>query len=284
MLDPAGWSQEHQGQFMPDHTSTPATADFSSAFAGSNILLIGASGNLGSHLASQLAGHGARLTLWGRSTQRLADVANSCKKAGIGVTTRSIDLMDLDTALTALRDEDDFCPYDGAFFAAGCGDTREAGMGFESPELINKLALLNYVAPAVLAAELGTRMASRRGGRLVIVGTAAATHPLPFAVGYTSSKAGLSHFAEAARVALAEHGVSVTLVSPGFFAAKVDNAYAYSRPGEISAENLARAIIKAAAHRQAELITPFYFWFLRWIGSLLPRFILDRLMHKLPAP
>jgi len=71
------------------------------------------------------------------------------------------------------------------------------------------------------------RMAARQAGSLVLIGSAAAFHALPFAAAYASSKAGLARFAEALRIALQPHGVKVTLVSPGF----VDTAAARQVPG-----------------------------------------------------
>lgn len=260
------------------------TPDPGAAFAGMRILVCGASGNLGGHIADQLAEPGARLSLWGRHHQRLADIAERCRHKGAEVSVRSIDLCNTEAALASLREEDDLAPFDCAFLVSGAGDTREAGRIIESAGQVSRLGLLNFVAPAALAAELGERMARRGKGRIGIVGTAAATHPIPFAAGYTSSKCGLSHFAESLRVALRPHGVSVTLISPGFFAAAVEGTYSYARPGQLAPHLVAQRSIRAVSRGRAELITPWYFMVLRWIGRALPRPIRDRLLLLLSAP
>jgi len=269
---------------MSNHNAIRSTHDPASAFAGIRILVCGASGNLGGHIARQLAEHGANLSLWGRNLQTLADVAGSCREAGADVETRSVDLCAVEAALAALKQDDDLSPFDCAFFVSGAGDTREPDRKIESAQQIIMLGLVNYVAPAALVAELGDRMAARGTGRIAIVGTAAASHPLPFAAGYTSSKSGLSHFAEAMRVALKPHGVSVTLISPGFFAPTADDPYSYARPGEISPQVVAQRAIRATALRRTELVTPWYFLILRWIAQALPRSVRDRLLQLLPAP
>lgn len=252
--------------------------------AGSHILICGASGNLGGHTARQLASPGTSLSLWGRDAARLEAVAAACRQAGAAVSVRSVDLTDIAAALAAVREEDDLAAFDSVFFCSGSGDTREAGRVFESAAQITRLALLNYAAPAALAAELGERMAARRAGRIAIVGTAAATHPLPFAAGYASSKCGLAQFAEALRIAVRPYGVTVTLVTPGFFAATTAGSHAYVRPGEIAPELVAQRMIKAVARGQSELVTPGIFLFLRWLGQALPRPLRDFVMLRLPSP
>lgn len=258
--------------------------DIVAAFAGRRILICGASGNLGSHVARQLAPLGVRLSLWGRDARRLQEVADACGFPASQIAWRSVDLSNINAALAALREEDSSAPFDCAFFVSGAGDTREAGRKVESPALVIRLGLLNYVAPAALSAELGERMAVRGAGRIALIGTAAASHPLPFAAGYTSSKCGLAHFADAMRLALKPHGVSITLVSPAFFSAADEGSYAYSRPGEIPANVVAQRLIRAAALGRSELVTPRRFLVLRWIGRMLPRPLRDRLMLSLPSP
>lgn len=246
-------------------------------------MVCGASGNLGGRLALRLARYPVNLSLWGRNAAKLEELADACRAAGAVVEIRSVDLADTARALEFLRQADDAVPFDCAFLAAGAGDTREAGRIVESAEQLVRLGTLNYLAPAALAAELGERMARRGAGRIAIVGTAAASHPLPFAAGYASSKCGLALFAEALRIALKPSGVSVTLISPGFFAPE-EGAHAYPRPGEISADAVAERMIRAVAKGQAELITPRFFRALRWLGIVLPRPLRDALMLRLKGP
>lgn len=254
------------------------------AFSGAHILVCGASGNLGGHLARQLAPLGVRLSLWGRREDALGKLDEDCQSGITTVQWRAIDIADVDAALAALRETDDATPVDCAFFVSGAGDTRETGRLFDSPELIARLGVVNYVAPAALAAELGDRMARRGAGRIAMVGTAAASHPLPFAAGYVSSKGGLALFTESLRATLKPHGVSVTLASPGFFAPASSAEHAYARPGEIAPDLVAAQLIRATAKGRSEIVTPRWFLGLRWLGRLLPRPLYDRLLLSLPVP
>jgi short-subunit dehydrogenase len=231
-----------------------------------------------------LAGYGADISIWGRDPSRLDEIGDSCRQNGANFAVQQIDLRNIEDALSALRSADDHAPFDGAFFVAGAGDTREPGRIVESAAQVITLGMVNYVATAALAAEMGERMARRGRGRIAIVGSAAAAHPLPFAAGYASSKAGLAHFTEALRIAVAPYGVTVTLASPGFFAPTAPDAHAYARPGEISAERVAERLLTAVARGRAEVVTPWHFRALALFGAILPRALRDRLMRRLPAP
>lgn len=127
-------------------------------------------------------------------------------------------------------------------------------------------------------------MADRGRGRIALVGTAAAAHSLSFAAAYSGSKAGLARYADALRLAAGEFGVSVTLVSPGFFADKPSRERAASRPGEISAVRVADKMIAAVAARRAELVVPCRFLLLRWLDRLMPRTLRNKVLLSLRLP
>lgn len=249
------------------------------------ILLIGASGELGGALAYHYAATGAALCLWGRNAARLKAIADKCHTAGAeSVVARALDLYDIEKAITAAATDDDATAFDLAIIASGLGDIRDVGALAEDAHQVARLGVVNFVAPAAIAAEIGARMAQRGRGGIVLIGSAAAFHALPFAAAYAGSKAGLARFADALRINLHPHGVAVTLVSPGF----VDTAAARKVPGPkpmmITPACAARRIAQAALRGQAHLITPWPFSLLRLIDRALPRFARDRLLKALTPP
>lgn len=250
------------------------------ARAQSHVLIIGASGVLGHALAVQLARPGVWLSLWGRDTDALNRLAAQCREAGAEADVCARDIADIGAALMELQTRDEAKPFSIALLVAGQGDTRPPGALVEPPAQIVRLAQTNFVAPAAMAALLAERMAVRGGGRIALVGTAAASHSLPFAAGYAGSKAGVARFADALRLAVARRGVSVTLVSPGFFA----DADELSRPGEITADTVAERMIAAVMAGKPELVVPRRFLLLRWLDRLLPRPLRDRILLSLRLP
>ena len=131
----------------------------------SRILIVGASGELGGALAKFYAESGTALSLWGRDTARLNDIAEACRELGAAsIATRSHDLCNIHEAIAAISLDDDAAPFDLAIIASGVGDIRAEGALVEDAALVARVGLVNFVAPAALAAELASRMARRKRG------------------------------------------------------------------------------------------------------------------------
>jgi len=248
------------------------------------ILITGASGELGRALALHYATHDRNILLWGRNRDRLDAVAAACRARGAQTSVRSLDLTDSAAIYAAIEADDAAGEIGLALLVAGLGDTLEAGDVAEDPSQVIRLGQVNFVAPSAMAADLARRMAARGRGHIVLIGSAAAFHTLPFAASYAASKAGLAHFAHALRIGVAGHGVHVTLVSPGF----IDTAAARRTPGPkpfamspaIAADRIADAVERNRAH----LVLPWLFAVLRVVDRLLPRAVRDRLLLSLAPP
>ncbi len=250
-----------------------------------SILIVGASGEIGAAIALCHARRGAALWLWGRDSERLEHTAAACRAAGArACTLRQIDLEDVSGAIAAIEQDDAAARFAGAVFAAGSGDIREPGRAVEAPAQVARLGIVNFAAQAAMAAALGERMAQRRAGRLTLIGSAAGFHALPFAAGYAGSKAGLARFADALRIALQPHGVTVTLVSPGFVDTAAARRVAGPKPGVLSPEAVAERIVDAAQRGVGHLIVPRRFAWLRMVDRMLPGFLRDRLLRSLAPP
>lgn len=248
------------------------------------ILITGASGGLGAALARHYAAPGRTLSLWGRDSERLEAVAAACRKAGADTAVRFLDLSDAAAAIAALDEEDDRGAIDLALLAAGMGDVQAPGDLVEDAAQVMRLGLVNFVATTTMAAALARRMAQRGEGRIVLIGSAAAFHALPFAAAYAGSKAGLARFAQALRLGVKEHGVRVTLVSPGFIDTAAGQWTGGARPFLLQPADAAARIARAAARGQAHAIFPWPFAVLRWVDRLLPRPLRDRLLLGLRPP
>jgi len=253
-----------------------------------HILITGASGGLGGALARHYARvfgkDGVHLNLWGRDENRLAKVAEDCSLEGAVVSIRSLDLTEVEGALSALAQEDAANPFDLAVLASGRGDIRSNEDKVEDAGLVAQLGAVNFTAPAAMAAALAAQMAERRRGAIVLVGSAAAFHALPFAAAYSGSKAGLARFADALRLGVREYGVSVTLISPGFIDTAAGRKVPGPKPMIMQPADVAARIAASAARGQAHLVLPWPFIVLRWLDRLLPRFLRERLLLSLAPP
>ena len=75
---------------------------------------------------------------------------------------------------------------------------------------------VNLRAPVMLARLLGEEMAARRSGQIVFVSSLQGKAPSPLSSVYTATKFGLRGFSLSLRLDMADHGVGVSCVSPGF--------------------------------------------------------------------
>lgn len=221
------------------------------------------------------------LLLWGRNQAELAISADLCRAAGAQAITRSLDLTDSEAAIAAAEATDEAEPIDLVLLAAGLGDVQAPGALVEDAAQVARLGLVNFVAPCAIAATLARRMAARGGGRIVLIGSAAAFHALPFAAAYAGSKAGLARFADALRIGVAKHGVRVTLVSPGFIDTVAGRKVEGPKPLLMQPEAVAAHIARAAERGQGHLVLPRPFMMLRLLDRLLPRALRDRLLLSL---
>ncbi len=254
------------------------------ALRHTRILITGASGGLGGALARHYAAPGTYLCLWGRDIARLEAIAQDCRAAGAEVSIRSLDLADVSAALLALREEDAEHPFDIAVFSSGRGDVRAPEDLVEAAEQVAELGTINFTAPAAMAAALADRMAGRGRGQIVMIGSAAAFHALPFAAAYSGTKAGLARFADALRLSVRRYGVTVTLVSPGFIDTAAGRKVPGPKPMLMRPEAVAARIAKAAAAGKAHLVLPWPFILLRWLDRLLPGPLRDRVLAGLTPP
>jgi short-subunit dehydrogenase len=249
-----------------------------------HILVTGASGGLGGALARRCAGPGVHLSLWVRVADRLSAVAQACRAAGASAEIRSLDITDIEATLAALAAGDEAQPVDLAFLASGRGDVRAPGDRVEDAALVASLGTVNFTAPAAMAAALAGRMAARGRGGVVLVGSAAAFHALPFAAAYCGSKAGLARFAEALRTGVRRQGVTVTLVSPGFIDTAAGRGVPGPKPLLMPPDAAAARIVRAGERGKAHAVMPWPFVLLRLLDRLLPSPLRERVLLSLNPP
>jgi len=172
---------------------------------GASIVVTGASGGIGRHIAKQLAEAGARLTLAARDR-------NALESLGIDATVVSADLRDAEAGRTivaaALAAND---TLDGLVNAAGV--VAFGSLADTADEVIEDLFLTNVLGPLWLMRAAIPALTESRGF-IANISAVVAEQPLAGMAAYAASKAALTAADRALTRELRTAGITVTDARP----------------------------------------------------------------------
>ena len=234
-------------------------------FMKDNVVIItGASKGIGAELARQLARRGARLALAARDREGLERVAAAC--AALGAKAEAI--------VTDVSVEDD-CRrlVERTVAAFGRVDTLVNNAGatmwarFEDIHdmaILERIMKVNYVGAVYCTRHALPHLKASRG-RLVGVSSLAGRTGVPTRTGYAASKHAMMGFFDSLRIELADTGVTVTMICPGFVSTGIrENATGPDgkpiqvspvKEGEVmSVEDCAAIALKAIEGRRREVV------------------------------
>ena len=232
---------------------------------GCNALVTGASAGIGREFVRQLAGRAAMIVLVARRRQRLDELRDELTRhdPNLNVYVRVVDLADK-LQIYALVEwlEREKIAIDLLINNAGLGDLGP--FATSDPERIERIILVNMLAPTLLTRRLLPPMIAKKRGAILNVSSSAGFLPIAEFSVYAASKAYLTSFSEGLRAELRSTGVSICALCPG----PVDTEFnqVAQRPTEapernspkfvhVSAEEVARAGL-AAIERDRALVIP----------------------------
>lgn len=173
------------------------------------VLLTGASGGLGAHLAHALADAGALVIVSGRDRGRLEQLAEALP--GDGHMVAVVDLGKPGGAEELVRETGDVdCLVANAALPATGRVTDLSG------DEVAKMLRVNLEAPIHLTQAFLPGMIERGEGKVVLMGSLSGKAGSPRSSVYNATKFGLRGFAFGLRTDLVGTGVGVTVVAPGF--------------------------------------------------------------------
>lgn len=224
----------------------PPTNRFDAGFAGTNILIAGASGGLGSAMARDLAGRGASLTLVGRRADALDAVGAPGQRL-------ALDLRSPDACLQAVEAAAGDGSVDAVINAVGVvafGPVEELSI-----DAMEELFLTNTFVPVFLAKAAIGRLSP--GGALVNISGVIAEANLPGMAAYGASKAATASFDQALARELRRAGSRVLDARPPHtetgLAGRAIEGTAPRMPEGLSPERVASVILDAIESGQTDL-------------------------------
>lgn len=182
--------------------------------AGRTALVTGASRGIGRAIAFALGELGARVLVTARSDDALAGTLAGLRERGVEALSHPGDLRDrafIDSLARAVPVVD-VLVHNAAAFAPYAPLERVPDVEFE------RVLDVNLRAPLRLTAALIPGMKERGFGRIVGLGSIAASHGAEGQVAYSTAKSGLVGFIKSLAAESADHGVTANVVEPGLVA------------------------------------------------------------------
>ena len=238
-----------------------------------HVLITGASRGIGAALARAYAAPGVRLSLSGRDTAALADVADAARADGAEVAAEVVDVRDGGAVAAWIAGAEAARPIDLAIANAGVNRPDDPpGAELDNLKLMLETNVLGVarVVNACLPA-----MTARGRGQLALISSLAGITGFGGMASYGASKAAIRAYGQALRADLAGRGVKVSVVCPGF----VDTAMAAqvqgTKMGEWSAERAARYVERGLARNRGLIAFPPLESFGVRLLTILPGILMD---------
>lgn len=182
------------------------------------VWITGASSGIGEALARQFAGRGARVVLSSRNEAELNRVREQCISDGAepgDLLVLPLDVVDypampaaLEAVLNAYSRIDMLINNAGISQRSFCLETdMDVYRSLFEVDVLGQIALTKQVLPV---------MVRQGSGRLVVTASVAGKVGAPLRTGYCAAKHAVMGFFDALRTEVAQHGVRVSTVIPGF--------------------------------------------------------------------
>jgi short-subunit dehydrogenase len=227
------------------------------------VVITGASSGIGEATARLLAGRGHKLVLAARRIERLEKLAAelSSRTEVLVVPTDVADPAQVEAL--ARRAGTHFGGIDVWINNAGVGHPESWWEG--TPESIQRVVMINLVAPILAARAVLPWMQARGKGHIINVASVAG-HIGVMGL-YSATKFGLRGHTEALRRELRPYGIHVSLVSPGFIQTEMTQDLKMKMPGP---ELVARAIARLIDRPRREVVVPGWYRLLIWLAAHCP--------------
>ncbi len=239
--------------------------------------MVGASSGIGEALAEQLAREGYDVALVARRGDRLEAICQRLRESGAPGHARGYvhDVRDPSKAAALFaRIVEELHGLDLVIYAAGVMPTIE--LDEYSSEQDRTVIETNLTGAVAWLNEAARWLASAGAGSLVGISSIAGERGRRGYPAYGASKAGLNAYLESLRNRLAQHGVHVLTVKPGF----VQTQLLEGRSGlfwVIQPDRAARQILSAVRARRHTIFVPPRWRLVAWVVRAIPSFLFRRL-------
>ncbi|WP_072690752.1 SDR family oxidoreductase [Rhodococcus marinonascens] len=226
-----------------------------------NILITGASSGLGCGMAREFASRGRNLALAARRTERLEELRAELLAAHpqITVAIRKLDVDVHDEVFRVFTElDEELGGLDRVIVNAGLGKGQPLGTGYFSANVQTaRTNFLGALAQSEAALEL---FRPRNAGHVVLISSMSALRGMPRNLTtYAASKAGVAALGEGMRADLANTGIDVSTIFPGFIRTEI-NEKVKNAPFIVDTETGCRALAAAIEKEPSKAYVPAWPW------------------------
>lgn len=240
------------------------------------ILILGASSGIAQEASRCFAAEHARIVLVARDPEKLAAVADDLRIRGAEfVETLQADLTNHDVYHQVIqRAFSVWAGLDAALIAYGSlPDQSSAENDFD---MLRSAIDTNYVSVVILSMQLARVFEEQGFGVLSVIGSVAGDRGRRSNYVYGSAKAGVSTFLSGLRLRLADAGVAVVLIKPGWVSTPM-TAHLTQNILFASAKEVGRGVYNAMNSRRSVVYLP---WYWNWIMKII-RLVPEPIFAKL---
>ena len=186
-------------------------------FAGKTVWITGASSGIGEGLATAFSRAGARLVLSGRRTEALEAVAGRCQAQTLVLSFETTALEALPAVVaqaTALTG--------GIDILVNNAGISQRSLALDTDfDVYRTIMEVDFFAPLRLTQLVLPAMVQRGSGAVVNIASVAGKFGSPLRSGYCAAKHAMVGWSDALRAEIAQYGVGVHVVTPGFVATNI---------------------------------------------------------------
>lgn len=267
--------------FFKSHLFIPSKISYYSRpmkFKGKSAFITGASEGIGRAIALEFAREGANVAVAARSSEKLDRLREELQALGVHVLAQTCDVTHRSALAAAIeRTADHFGRLDIL--------VNNAGMGLYSPlttvriEDFEKMMQVNFWA-ALHAIQASVPHLERQGGGIIInISSILGKLDYPWMGAYCASKHALNSLSNALRIELRDQNIEVLTVCPGRVRTAFQPHAIKYKPirnpsvagAGLSAEQVARAVVRGAWRHQREIVIPRAGWILVALQHVWPR-------------
>lgn len=236
---------------------------------GDVIWIVGAGRGIGRSLALELAGSGHTVIASARNGTELESLRDAAADGTGRVAPQPLDVTDRAATARALAEIEatEGLP-DTVVLNAGTHQAMPAAR-FDA-DLCDRLFAVNVGGVINGLEAVIPRFVARRRGRIVVVASVAGYVGLPTAAPYSGSKAAVIAMCESLRPELAQFGVTVQVVNPGFVRTPLTDRNTFPMPFLMEPEAAARRIARGMAGTGFEITFPRRFTWLMKALAMVP--------------